>query len=218
MKNRLLIWLLNRSGLMLNAFDPKDAADAKILQDAIDAAVAPLVSKNKELLDEVKQARKGKQIDPAEVEKLQGQIDTLTDERDTAIKTAKAATKAAEDAAKALTAESSFTTRMLVENGLMAELTKNGVTNAAHLKAAKAMLSGGVTIEADGENRVAKFGGKPLDVSVKEWAASDEGKNFVAAAANSGGGAAGGGGAAHADLMKLSPQARMEAGRAAQKV
>lgn len=218
MKNRLLNWLLVRAGLVLFAFDPKDPADAKVLQDAIDAAVAPLVSKNRELLDEVKQARKGKQVDPAEVEKLQDQIEKLTEERDAATKASKAAAKAAEDAAKALQAESGFTQRLLIDNGLVSELTKNGVTNAAHLKAAQAMLRAGVTIEVDGENRIAKMGSKALADSVKEWAASDEGKHFVAAPGNSGGGAAGGGGASGADLMKLSPVQRMEAGRAAQKV
>ncbi len=212
--NRLLHALLGRLGLMLNAFDPKDPADAKALQDAIDAAVAPLLSKNRELLDELKTARKGKTIDPADVEKLEAQIDKLTEERDTALKASKDATKAAETATKALTAESGFTQRLLIDNGLVSELTKNGVTNPAHLKAAQAMLRAGVTIKVDGENRIAQVGDKALADSVKEWAASDEGKNFVSAAGSSGGGAPGGGGAAGADLMKLSPQARMDAGRA----
>ena len=50
-----------------------------------------------------------------------------------------------------------------------------------------------VVLTADGENRIAKVGDKPLAEFVKAWAVSDEGKAFVDAPGNSGGGAHGGG-------------------------
>lgn len=171
------------------AFDANDP-DTKA---AIEAITAPLVAKNAEVLRELKEARKGKTIDPAELEKLESRIDSLTAELTTAQKTAKDATKAAELATKAHADESGFTSRLLIDNGLVSELTKHGVTNPISLKAAQAMLRSGVAISADGENRVAKVGDKTLSDYVKDWAASDEGKHFVTAPANSGGGANGGG-------------------------
>ena len=54
----------------------EDELQAKI-KAAIDEATAGLAKKNAELLNEVKEARKGKAIDPAEVEKLQEKIDKL---------------------------------------------------------------------------------------------------------------------------------------------
>lgn len=174
---------------------PFSTPEAKAaLQEAIETATAPLVAKNKELLGELKEARKGKTIDPATVEALETKIESLTGELATANKAAKDALKTADTATKALTAESGFTSKLLIDNGLVGELTKHGVTNPVHLKAAQAMLRGQVQIVADGENRVAKVGDKSLADSIKEWAASDEGKFFVMAPNNSGGGAGGGGG------------------------
>jgi hypothetical protein len=164
------------------------------LKAAIDEAQAALVAKNKELLAELKEAKKGRTIDPADVEKLEQQIEKLSGERDAATKAAKDAGKLAEAATKKLQDESGFTQKLLIDNGLTAELTKHGVTNPVHLKAAQAMLRAGVQIAQDGETRVAKVGEKALADFVKEWAAGDEGKHFVTAANNGGGGAPGGGG------------------------
>ncbi len=216
MKNRLLVSLLNRLGLVLFAFDPKDAADKKILDDAIADAISGLQSKNADLLTEVKKLKKGREIDPQTVTDLETENEKLTADLAIAQKTAKDATKAAETATNALKSESTAVARLLIDSGLVSELTKHGVTNPVHLKAAQAMLRGGVTIAADGENRVAKIGDKVLADAVKEWAGSDEGKFFVTAATNSGGGAAGGGGKPNgADLMKMPPIERMNAARAA---
>ncbi len=162
---------------------------------AVEEATAPLIAKRDELLSEVKKARKGQQIDPAEVAKLEEQIETLRGELTTAQKAAKTATADAEKARKALETAEGFTTRLLVDNGLTEALTKSGVTNPVHIKAAKAMLASQVQIAADGDSKVAKVGDKALADFVGEWAKGDEGKFFVSAANNSGGGAAGGGGA-----------------------
>ncbi len=166
------------------------------IQAKIDAAVEELTSglktKNAELLGEVKKLKKGATVDPAEVEKLESTIEELRGKLTETEKAAKKAAKDAETAAKALQAESSFTEKLLKQNGLAAELAKNGVTNPALLEAAQAMLGSQVHIVIDGENRVVKMSDKALADAVKEWAGSDKGKHFVSATGNSGGGAAGG--------------------------
>ncbi len=169
----------------------KDELDA-----AIEAAKEAQDQKNRELLAEVKdlkaKVRASQEIKPedlaaiearaekaeADLKALQGQVKTLTTERDKAV--------------KALETESGFTQRLLVENGLTEALTAAGVKEAPHLKAVKALFAPQVKIEADGETRVAKLGDKALADAIKEWAASDEGKFFVSAPNNGGGDARGG--------------------------
>jgi ABC-type transporter Mla subunit MlaD len=196
-------------------FDANDPEVKAAIAAAVEEATTGLVEKNKELVGKLNKAKRGAEIDPAEHQALADQVDKLTGELAAAQKQAKDATKAAETAAKQLADESGFTQRLLIDNGLVGELTKHGVTNAVHLKAAQAMLRGSVQIVADGENRIAKVGDKALGDYVKEWAAGDEGKHFVTAAQNGGGGALGGAAAVTgAEAMKLSPTARMDAGRA----
>lgn len=164
------------------------------IKAAVEEATAALAAKNKELLGELKEARKGKTINPEDVEKLESRIEELTGQLSEAQKTAKKATTDAEKATKALADAEGFTQRLLVDNGLTDALTKAGVSNPVHLKAAKALLNGQVQIVADGDNKVAKVGDKALADFIGEWAKGDEGKFFVAAPNNSGGGATGGGG------------------------
>lgn len=175
-----------------------------MIADAVEEATEGLANKNRELLADLRKAKAGKNIDPADIEKLESQIDSLKAELTTAQKAANTATKQAEDAAKALQAESGFTQKLLIENGLAAELTKNGVTNAVNLKAAQSMLKDGVKVVIDGDARVAKVGDKALSDYIKEWAGSDEGKHFVSAPLNGGGGAIGGGGKATGKTMSRS--------------
>ena len=185
--------------------------DAKIAE-----AVEGLKTKNQELLAEVKKYKKGQAVDPSEVDKLETTIADLQSKLTTAEKAARIATKDLDTVRKQLETESAFNQRLLVDNGLTEALTKNGVTNPVHLKAAKALLaSQGIKIDADGENRVAKLGDKLLADAIKEWASSDEGKHFVAAPGNAGGGAAGsksGNGGAGAGKGKAdgTPQERAE--------
>ena len=47
------------------------------IKAAVDEATSGLAKKNGELLAELKEARKGKQIDPAELDKLQNKIDYI---------------------------------------------------------------------------------------------------------------------------------------------
>jgi hypothetical protein len=174
----------------LNSPEVKEA-----IRQAVEEATAPLVAKRDELLAEVKKARKGQQIDPETVAKLEDEIERLKGDLTTANKAAKTATTDAEKARKALESAEGFTQKLLVDNGLTDALTKAGVTNPVHLKAAKSMLAGQVQIVADGDNKVAKVGEKALAEFAAEWAKGDEGKHFVAAPANGGGGSQGGGGA-----------------------
>lgn len=170
------------------------------IKAAVDEATDGLIKKRDELLGEVKQLRKGQEIKPEQLEAIEAERDQIQD----ALKQAQKDLKKAQDAAKAATegleTEQNFTKSLLVDNGLTAALTEAGVTNPALLKAAVALHKGSVTIEADGDKRVAKVGDKTLADHLKEWAGSDEGKHFVAAQNNSGGGASGGQGGGAAEV------------------
>lgn len=181
----------------VNSQEFKDAVQA-----AVDAATEGLATKNRELLGEVKKLKRGAEIDPAEVQALESQIDALKADLTKAQKEAKAFAKQAEDSTKALESESGFTRSLLIEQGLTAELVSAGVKNPAHLKAALAMLKSDAQVVQDGDRRVAKIGDKALKDYVKEWAAGDDGKHFVTADQNSGGGAGGGSGAGGAGSVK----------------
>lgn len=195
-------------------FDPKDPEAIAAIEAAVDAAVRPLVAKRDELLSEVKKLRKSAEISPEQLAAVEEERDQAMAKVSELTKQAKDAAKAAEAATKQLADETGFTQRLLIDNGLVSELTKHGVTNPVHIKAAQALLRSNVQIVADGANRVAKVGDKTLGDFVKEWATGDEGKHFVAAPTNAGGGAAGGSGKpATADIMKLTPVERMNAGR-----
>lgn len=179
------------------AFDKNDPADLAIVQEMIDAAVEPLTTKNKQLLGEVKTLRKGAQVDPADVERIERERDELATKVDDLGKQLKTATTAAETTAKQLQSEQGYTNKLLVSDGLNAALLAAGVTNPVHLKAASAMIrdGGSIEVKVEGDARVAMVGGKPLAEFVKGWSQSDDGKAFVSAQHNSGGGGHGSGGA-----------------------
>lgn len=176
-------------------FDATDPEAKAAIKDAVEAAVeaakGPLDAKNKELLAELKDARKGKTIDPAELERLEAKNDDLQTRLSTAEKAAKDAQKLVDKATKELEAESTFTHKLLAENGVVAALSAAGVTDPAYLDAAKALHLSQVKVVADGGERKAMYGDKPLDEAIKEWASGDVGKKFVAAPINGGGGAPG---------------------------
>lgn len=176
--------------------DTKAAID-KIKADAaekLDSEVSGLKSKVDELIASNKKLKKGQEIDPAEVERLEADNDKLRTDLAAANRTAKDATTAAEKAAKALETESGFTHRLVAENGLIKALSDNGVSDPAYLEAAKMMHIGNVKVVADGDTRKALYGDKELNAAIKEWVGGDVGKKFAAAPANGGGGAQGGGG------------------------
>lgn len=186
------------------------------IKAAVEEATAGLAAKNKELLAEVKEARKSRTIDPKEIEDRDNEIEALKTQLGEAQKTVKLATTEAEKAKKALEGAEGFTQKLLVDNGLTDALTKAGVTNPVHLKAAKSMLAGQVAIVADGDNRSAKIGDKDLAAAIGEWAKGDEGKFFVQATQNNGGGANGSNSSGlKTDLSNLPPAQRLAAAREA---
>lgn len=191
-KTSKLFKLLFAAALPMYAFDPNDPADQKILEDAIAEANAKVDAKNKELLAKLKKAQAGAEIDPADYQALEQERDQLVTKLGEANKLLKTTTKAAEDAAKALSDEKGFTEKLLADNGLNEALLAAGVKNPAHLKGAAALLRSGVKIEvgADG-TRVAKIGDKSLTDAVMDWSATDDGKAFVTAPQNGGGGGPG---------------------------
>lgn len=176
------------------AVDLNEAEIKKAIEDAVQEATSGLVAKNKELLAKLKTAQRDSQIDPSEHAALQSELDATQAKLADATKALKAANTEAEKVKKAYENEAKLTYNLLVENGLTDALTKSGVTNPVHLRAAKAMLAGQVQLIAEGENRIAKVGDKALVDFVGEWAKGDEGKYFVAAQQNGGGGAPGGNG------------------------
>ena len=175
----------------LNAPEVQEAVKTAVAE-AVKAATEALAGKNKELIDELKKARKDQAIDPAVVDKLEAQVDSLKNELNAATTLAKTANANAEKMTKQLESETNFTQKLLVDNGLSDVLVKAGVSNPAHLKAVKSMLANQVKIVTEGDQRVAKVGDKALDIFVSDWAKSEEGKNFVTAPNNSGGGGGGG--------------------------
>lgn len=192
------------------SIDLKDPEVVAAIEAAVEKAVEPLTAKRDELLGEVRKLRKGQQVDPEEVERIERERDTLKEELIKAQRELKAANTAAERATKDLQTEQSQTQRLLVDTGLNDALAKAGVTNPGYLKAVKSMLAAQAKVEVEGDARVVKIDGKALPDYVKEWSASDDGKHFVAAPGNSGGGSGGGGGNSAKAFKDLSETERTE--------
>ncbi|MCJ7807174.1 MAG: hypothetical protein MUP73_00390, partial [Dehalococcoidia bacterium] len=157
------------------------------IKSAVEDATLALVGKNRELLSELKDARKGRTIDPAELDKMQARIDELEDGATASAKQAKEQKALLEKAHADLQSESGFTSKLLLDNGLTDALVKAGVS-APYLPAVKAMLSSQAKITVEGDIRKAVIGDKDLGAYITDWATSDDGKHYVQAPANSGGG------------------------------
>lgn len=174
-----------------------DEAVAKSKEEA-QAAAAALQANNKKLLDQLREAKKHAEIDPAKYAALEDKVDELTEQltqRESAFKKLeKDSSTQLANLTKQIESETGFTKSLLVDNGLSDALVKAGV-EPAFLPAVKAMLKAQVQVVAEGDARVAKVGDKPLTDFVGAWATSDEGKHFIKAPANGGGGAGGGAGA-----------------------
>jgi len=162
------------------------------IQAAVDAAVQPLIAKRDELLGEVKTLRKGKQIAPEDVEKLEAQIEALQGDLTKANSELKTAKKSADDATKALQSEAGFTQRLLVENGLTEAFMKAGVTDQDYIDLLKSKHSNLAKVVVDGDNRKVMFGDKDMDTYLTEWKTTDAAKKFITAPNNNGGGSQGG--------------------------
>jgi hypothetical protein len=176
----------------------KEELDAAIEEAVgkVQASVEKLEAKNEELVGDLRkarqEARKAKDIDPAEVDRLEREVEELKGNLTTAEKAAKDATTKAEKAEKALETETGFTSKLLIQDGLKSALIANGVKDEDMIDVLVAKFASGAKVTTEGEERKATIGDKPLADHIKEWAASDAGKKYVAAAVNSGGGAGGG--------------------------
>lgn len=169
----------------------------KAVAEAIAKAEEGLKAKRDELMDEVKtlraELRKSKEIDPAEVTKLEEENDRLKADLAKAQKEAKDAAKTAETATKALEAETSFTAKLLIDDGIKSALIAAGVKDPDYIDALAVKFASGASVVTEGDARKAMIGDKAAADAIKEWAASDTGKKFIAAPVNSGGGAGGSG-------------------------
>lgn len=159
--------------------------------DGLKAKVEELIGDNKKLKGEL---RKSKDVDPAEVERLHSEVEELQGKLSAAEKAAKAAETERDKAVKALEGEKGFTNKLLVQDGIKSALLAAGVKDEDMIDVLSAKFAGSAAVESEGDARVAKIDGKPVSDFVKEWAATDAGKKFVAAPVNSGGGAPGGDG------------------------
>lgn len=163
------------------------------IQAAVDAAVQPLIAKRDELLGEVKTLRKGKQIAPEDLEKLEAENEALKGELNKATGELKTAKKTAEDATKKLEFEVGITNKSTIDTQLTEGFLKAGVTDQDYIDLLKAKHASLAKVVIDGDSRKVMFGDKDLSTYLTEWQATDSANKFRAADNNSGGGANGGG-------------------------
>jgi hypothetical protein len=154
------------------------------------AANDALIAKNRELLGELKAARKNTSVDPDEFERVRGELETTREALERAQKGSKAEV---EKLTRSLADANTAVQRYIVDGGLADALAKAGVA-PQFMDAAKALWRGQAAIRAEGESLVAVIGEKPMAEFVAEWAATEQGKHFVLAPRNVGGGAPGGNG------------------------
>lgn len=159
--------------------------------EELKAAVEALTAKNRELLGEVKMAKakaRGSDINPEDYAALQNELDATKAALD---KATKESGKQVDTLNKALAEKDSALQSYLIDNGLNDAMLKAGIRPEV-MGVVKARLKAEAKLVSENGQYSALFGDKPLIDGVTAWAASDEGKHFVAAPANTGGGAAGG--------------------------
>ena len=186
------------------------------IQAAVDAAVQPLIAKRDELLGEVKTLRKGKQIAPEDLEKLEAENELLKADLSKASNELKTAKKTAEEATKKLEFEVGVTNKSTVDTKLTEAFLKAGVNDQDYLDLLKAKHASLAKVVIEGDSRKVMFGDKDLDTYLTEWKSTEAAKKFIAADNNSGGGANGSGNSngnsktmKMADFQNLSQDARM---------
>ena len=163
------------------------AEQQEVIDGMIAKATDALSAKNKELLGEIKKARKNSEIAPEEFNSLREEKEALEAKLSDANKAIKTASQDVERFKKLHESESQYTAKSLIDSGLTNALIEAKV-DAKFLPAVKALIGRDAKVELDGDNRIAKIKDKPLSDYVKEWAATDEGKHYVSAPVNSGGG------------------------------
>lgn len=172
---------------------------------ALQESIAKLEANNARLTSELKTARKSIEITPEQLAQVESERDKLQEDLNIAQKANKESLKAFETLQNELKAETGFTQKLLIDNGLTDELVRNGVA-PQYLAATKALFAGQAQIVAEGDTRIAKIGDKAVSEFVKEWAASDDGKHFIKAPENSGGGSQGSGNGTNNQIPLTSTQ------------
>lgn len=192
-------------------------ADVDKIKADSDARIEAMDKKVQEALDEAKkakaEARKLKEIDPAEVERLESELDALKADNAKLAKDAKDAAKAAEAATKALETEQSAARTYALEAELAGALAEGNVVPSL-MPALKAMMSQQAKADlVDGKYAV-QIGDKPARDAIKAFLDSEDGKAFRAAPINGGGGAPGssGGGGSGKTITKAEYQATIDSG------
>jgi DNA repair exonuclease SbcCD ATPase subunit len=176
-----------------------ELADLKSTLESAEASITALTAKNKELLEEKRATKSGAErvlLEAQErIAELEGQVAKMTADHRRELEKAAADTKAAQDLAQT---RAGTLGRLIRDEGLQRELLASGVKNAAHLKAAIALLREQVSVDEEkAEAFVLVKDAKGVETRksladfTKEWASGDEGKAFVTAPASSGGGSAG---------------------------
>jgi len=171
------------------AYDPNDQKDVEFLEAEIEKATSRLKAKNEELIGELRQARAGK-VDPQKVEKLENELEATRQSFEELQRNHKKLERDHKTASDALAERGREADSLRVSRALKDAMTEHKIAPQFH-EAVEAMFAGKATIKADGSEKVVMLGDKPLGDALKEFAASDNGKHFVAAANNSGGGSQG---------------------------
>ena len=158
---------------------------------ALQAEKEALLSKNRELLSELKTARtKNKEIDIDAYYKTLDELDSLKSENSKLSNELNKKSKEFDGLSNTLLEKDNFLKNLTLENSLNDHLTKAGV-KPEFMNAAKALLKNQASVS---DNNVL-IGDKNIADYMTEWSASD-GKVFIAAPANNGGGATGSNGTA----------------------
>jgi hypothetical protein len=167
--------------------------------EAVASEVEGLKAKNAELIIKNKKLSQGATISPDDLAAAEAERDEWKGKAQAAEKAAKKAATDAEAALKRAEEIDGAFKGSVRDAALTEALAKAGIA-PQFMGAAKAMFAGAAEVVDDNGTRKVMVGGKALAEHITEWAASDEGKHFVAAPEHSGGGSHGGrGGQSSAD-------------------
>lgn len=177
------------------AFDAAVAEQIEAVKSGLETEKQKLKANNDKLLADLREARKSREINPEEHQKLVEQLEAVQAELDTERANVKKATadmtKQLETVTKQLASETAHTHKLLVETGLTDALVKAGV-DAAYMPILKTHFATQAKVVADGDVRKAVIGDKALqDHILTDWVASDEAKHYIPAKKNGGGGSGG---------------------------
>lgn len=171
------------------------------LDAAIEKAVSPLKesidkleTKNSEIVGENRKLRRGAEIKPEDLAAAEDRADKAEQALAEAQKQVKTLTTERDKAVKSLETETSFTTKLLIQDGIKTALITNGVKDEDFIDMLVAKHAPLATVKQDGDNRTGMIGDKAIPDYFKEWAGTDSAKKVIAAPLNSGGGAPGGNG------------------------